>query len=352
MYINGCDVNWFAHDAASGSGSINNNVVHGKGGGLFVRGIGTVDLIGAHFSIFSPVSTRPFRVHDNRAFRADGGGIYAAAAGTRVTVDRGWVHDNTATAQGGALFAQSGAVIEVTRSHEVCHDNRRCSQIYGNRTEVAGGAAGFAVNAGSQINFSRTRIYDNISGLSSAPAALAAAAGAQVRLDDSLLFGPAGPQYAFYSNDGSIQIRRSTVADTGASNAVFFVQGDDASVVVFDSILHETSPLPMVSSGTGSPSAILDCNIWHDAGLSTFGTASRSLIADPRFVDRAARRYYLAGDSPAINYCNVAPPAPGVDLEWRPRGIVQPEQPLRHGPYDLGAFEIRIGIFSDRFESP
>lgn len=79
---------------------------------------------------------------------------------------------------------------------------------------------------------------------------------------------------------------------------------------------------------------------------------NRNLLADPRFVDRASNRYYLASDSPGINYCSVAPPSPGVDLEWRPRGIVQPEQPERHGPYDLGAFETPYGLFSDRFESP
>lgn len=352
MYINGCEVDWFAHDATVGNGSLNNNIVHGSGGGLYASGLATVDFIGAHFTLFTPASSQPFRIHDNRAFRADGGGIFASMAGTRVTVDRGWIHDNTATAQAGALYAGSGAVVEVTRSHQTCHDNRRCSQIYGNRTEAAGGAAGFAVNAGSQINLSRTLIHDNVSGTASAPAALVAVHGGRVRLEDSLLYGPAGPRYALYSNEGQLQILRSTIADTGVSSSVFFLQGDDASLAVFDSIVHETSLLPMVASGTGSPTASLDCIVWHDDGLAAFGTANRTLVADPRFVDRAAGRYYLGSDSPAINYCNIAPPSPGVDLEWRPRGIVQPEQPERYGPYDLGAFEIQIGIFSDRFESP
>lgn len=352
MYLNGCDLDWFAHDAASGSGSLNNNTVHGSGGGLYVTAMSTVDLIGAHFAIFTPASTRPFRVYGNRAFRADGGGIYASMAGTRVTVDRGWVYNNTATAQGGGLFTASGAVINVTRSQQLCHDNRRCSQIYGNRTEAAGGAAGFAVNTGSQINLSRTVIHDNISGTASAQAALVAAVGGRIRLEDSLLYGPAGLRYALYTNDGQLQILRSTIADTGASSAVFFLQGDGAMLAMFDSIVHETSLLAMVATGTGSPGASSDCNIWHDDGLGALGTANRNLIADPRFVDRAAGRYYLAGDSPGINYCDVAPPSPGVDLEWRPRGIVQPDQPERYGPYDLGAFEILNGIFSDRFEAP
>lgn len=36
----------------------------------------------------------------------------------------------------------------------------------------------------------------------------------------------------------------------------------------------------------------------------------------------------------------------GVNVECRPRGIVQPDLPERHGPYDLGAYEIRNGNFS------
>lgn len=352
MYLNGCDVDWFAQDASSGTGSLDNNVVHGSGGALYATGISTVDLIGAHFTLFGQASTRPFRIHGNRAFRADGGGIYATMAGTRVTVDRGWVYNNRATAQGGALFAADGAIVEVTRSQETCHDDRLCSRIHDNRTDAAGGAAGYAVNAGSRINLSRTVIADNVSGIAATPAALVATGGGLVRLEDSLLHGPAGPQYAFYSNNGQLEIVRSTVADTGASSAVFFLQGDDASLYLLASIVHETVALPMVASGTGSPQAALDCLVWHDDSLAAFGEANRSLVADPLFVDRAAGRYELGTGSPAINYCGLLPPAPGVDLEWRERGILQPDHPERYGPFDLGAFEIQIGLFSDRFEAP
>jgi len=352
MYVQGCEVDWFAQGAGEGSGSLDNNTVHGRGGGLYATGAATVDLIGAHFSLFVSISTRPFRLHDNSASGSNGGGIYAGGAGTQVTVDRGWIYDNDALAQGGGLFAGDGAVIRVQRREETCHDRRRCSQIFGNRTGAGGGGAGFAVNPGSRITLSRTRIFDNTAGLSSAPAALVAAPNGLIRMEDSILYGPAGPSYALYTNEGVLQIVRSTIADTGAGDAVFFLQGDTARLSLFDSIVSDAAPLPIVEAGTGSPIATMDCNLWHDDGLAAFGTPSRSLIADPRFVDRASNRYDLEPDSPAVNYCSVAPPAPGVDLEWRPRGLVQPEQPVRYGPFDLGALETSYGLFSDRFETP
>jgi hypothetical protein len=44
-----------------------------------------------------------------------------------------------------------------------------------------------------------------------------------------------------------------------------------------------------------------------------------------------------------------------VDLEWNPRGIchsVNPPLCLVDQIYDLGAYELPLGIFRDRFESP
>lgn len=347
----GCELTWFAQGSGSGSAELSSNSVYGKGGGLYVSNNSRASLIGAHFA-FSPISTRPLRIRDNRSFQGDGGGIHATGVGAEVIVDRSWIHDNIGDWQGGALIATNGANIHVQRSSQTCHDNRNCSRIFGNRSGLGGGAAAFAVADDAIVRISRTRLYNNVSGTSSAPASLVAGPAGTIRLQDSLVHGPAGPVYTFYSNDGVVQIERSTIADTSPSTSVLFLQGENGQLLLFDSIVHETTGKPVATGGIGNPFVGADCVVWHDATLADLGDTARTVIANPNFADRANGNYYLAAGSAAINFCNLTPPAPGTDLEWRPRGISHSGQPNIYGPYDLGAFEFPDRIHADRFESP
>jgi hypothetical protein len=351
-YVDQCSLTWFAQGAGSGAGAVHGNTAHGQGGGLHARNGAKVGLYGAHLA-FTPISTRPFRIYANQTQRGDGGAIFATGHFTEVTIDRGWIYNNVGDWQGGAVMAMGASHVIIHRSSQVCHDNRNCSRIAGNRTNVSGGAAVFVHGADTEVTIRRTILNDNLSGTTSAAqASMALVAGGRLRLEDSLLHGVAGPRYAFYVNDGRLRIDRSTVADTHPSHAVFFIQGDGADVRVFDAIVHEASGINMVAMGSGTPAIYADCVLWHDAGLQSVGTVTRSLIDDPGFADRVAGRYYLVSGSPAINYCNVAPPAPAVDLEWRPRGLEHSNQAIVYGSYDLGAFEWPDGLFSDRFDSP
>lgn len=352
LHISSCTLTWFAEGSDAGTGSLHANKAHSHGGGLFAQNGAQISLIGAHFA-FTPTSTRPFDIHNNQTSRGDGGAIHATGVSTEVIVDRGWIHDNVGDWYGGAMIARDGAQIIVEQGSEVCHDRRNCSRIFNNRTNVAGGGAASVSGEGSNITIRKTVLYNNKSGISdSSKASLAAFGGGSLRLEDSLVHGPAGPSYTFYSNNGRIRIDRSTVADTLPDNAVFFLQGDEAVLRIYDAIIHEASIRPMLATGTGTPSVYADCVVWHDNGLEALGTITRTTVADPMFVNRTAGRFYLVTGSPAINYCDIPPPSPGVDLEWHSRGIEHSGQPMVYGPFDLGAYEFPDRLFSDRLEAP
>ncbi|MFW5816217.1 MAG: hypothetical protein ACOCVP_05115 [Wenzhouxiangella sp.] len=363
IYLDGCDMNWFAQNAlaVSDDASLRNNVVYGNGAGLYAEGAADVSLSGSHFALGGSISSRPLRIRDNRAIGATGsgggvaggigGGVYATGAGTEVTVDRAWTYNNEADAAGGAFSSQDGAFVEVVRASQTCHTPRNCSRIFDNHATIASGA--LEVRR-AQATISRTIVTRNDS-VFGGVGTRASIYGFEstVRVRDSLVHGPVGPGHALASWGGEMRVERSTIADTSPSRAVFGLNGN-ARLDLFNSIVHEAAGGPVVNVGGGTPTASVDCVLWHDDGLAGFGSATRTVLGDPRFVDRQNDLFYLRPGSPAINFCNVAPPAPAVDLDWNPRGIchsVEPPICPVEQIYDLGAYEFPLGLFSDRFEA-
>jgi hypothetical protein len=363
VFLDGCDLTWFSQSAlaTSDDASLRNNTVHGSGGGLYARGGAQVELIGASFSFGSPVSARPLRIRDNRAIGVTegggtaggrGGGVYAEGVGTTVLVDRAWTYNNESDAVGGAFSLFSDAVLEVTRSSATCHTPRNCSRVFDNHARIAGGAID-AFRAEAAVRRTIVTGNDSVFGGLLTRGTMTGF-DSTLRLEDSLLHGDVGPGHSLAAWDTTLFVIRSTIADTAPTRAVFGMNGT-STLVLFDSIVHEVGGQPILNVVGGTPQATTQCVVWHDNALAALGPNERTLVGDPRFADREDGLFYLTPDSPAINYCGNEPSAPAVDLEWNPRGIchsVNPPLCLVDQIYDLGAYELPLGIFRDRFESP
>jgi len=363
VFLDGCDMTWFAQSAlaTSDDASLRNNTVFGNGGGLYATGGAQVDLIGASFSFGSPVSIRPLRIRDNRAVGVSegggtvggqGAGVYAQGAGTSVRVDRAWTYNNESDSTGGAFTIRNDAALEVTRASETCHTPRNCSRIFDNHGRISGGAI-YVSGAEAIVRRSIITRNDSVFGAFSTRGTITGF-DSEVRLEDSLVHGDVGPGNTLAIWDGTLFVIRSTVADTTPSGGVFGMNGT-GTLVLFDSIVHETDGAPILNEVGGMPQATTKCVLWHDDALAGLGPNTDTEVADPRFADRENEVFYLSPDSPAINYCGDDPPPPAVDLEWNPRGIchsVTPPLCPVDQIYDLGAFELPLLLFRDRFESP
>lgn len=351
--LEGCSLYWFAGPSASGPATLRNNTVHGRGGAIHASGGAQVDLVGAHLVIFGdPVSTRPLVIRDNTALGSSteglGGAFHAAGSGTRISIDRSWTQNNNAGRAGGAAYVSGGATINFLRSESTCHNPASCSRVFGNVAELIAGA-GIAIGSGSQLNIQRTIVADNLVN-QTADSILRVGDGALLELNDSLVHGITGTNYGLVNVSGTLNIRRSTIADLAPQTAVFFLSGPDTNLSIRDAIIHETGGNAMVNAAPGTaPIVETACTIWHDDALTELGLSAQTLVADPAFVNRTQGLFYLAPGSPAINYCfDIGQPA---DLEWRPRGLLHSGQPATHGPVDLGAYERPLLIFNDRFEN-
>lgn len=364
LYLDGCSMIWFSHAQTASTAddaSLRHNIVHGYGGGLYATGSAVVQLIGAvDTGTGAPASSRPLRIHDNQSrtlgtgAAGAGGAIYIQGPGTEVTVDRSWTHNNRAFSGGGAAYVSEGAMLDIVRAAETCHSPRNCSRVFGNRANSGGGAI-FAFSD-SRVNIRHTKVENNANGTSGTlegRGALVAAINSTIRLEDSLIHGAFGSGHALAANGGALRVLRSTIADTEpfSTLGVFGLNGA-SSLFLYDSIIHEENESrPIVRVHGGTPSVDADCVVWHDDSLADLGSATRTVVADPLFADREQGLYYLQPGSPAINFCDVAPPAPGVDLDWNPRGICHSTMVSCFSDvYDLGAYELPLDIFTDRFE--
>lgn len=361
MYLtNGCEFSWYAGAAGQGTARLSDNQADYRGGGIYAWGGAKVRLIGAHLVLFGdPRSTRPLRIHDNQA-SGNGGAIFAFGAGTEVVVDRAWIYNNTSLSSGGAAMVGGDAVLFVHHiGEDVCHSARNCSRVFGNFATHSGGAVR-AFNGG-QVRIWNTKIQDNITGAVGANdfrGDLVAGNLSNVTLVNSLISRtlsatPSG--HALVANDGAIFVLWSTIADTrpASSLGVIGLRGA-AALGISNSIIHEANEtVPIVTSYGGTPTLDCACVIWHDDALGEMGCNARTEVADPSFVSRENGLYYLQPGSPAINYCDIPPFSPDIDLDWNPRGVCHStDGTCSDGNiYDLGAYELPLGVFSDRFEN-
>lgn len=348
IHLNGCNMDWYAQSSSDGEGSLRDNISHGQGGGLYATSGAQVNLRGAHLSLGGALSTQPLVVRENAALGGGeagrGGGIYATGSGTRVRLDRGYLVANSGSIRAGAFHAGGGAEIIIERSSETCHNPRVCSLISSN----SGGFGAVGTSDESSIIIRRTLITNNIT---TGPESyftdlFALGFNGEISISDSLIYGntsDAGFTSMGFVSTPTLNIYRSTIAANDL-DVLMWLTTNNMSLSILDSILYQ----PDAAISASERPAIVDCVLWSSEELQP-GNA-RALIADPMFLDPDEGLFYLQTGSPAIDFCEDFGQPP--DLEFNPRGILHGNQPERFGPVDLGAYEIAVRMFSDRFEAP
>ncbi|WP_376692428.1 right-handed parallel beta-helix repeat-containing protein [Wenzhouxiangella sp. EGI_FJ10409] len=94
----------------------------------------------------------------------------------------------------------------------------------------------------------------------------------------------------------------------------------------------------------------LDCTIASE--LDSVSQSTRSVVADPMFLDPENGDFHLHPDSPAVDFCDDSVSQPQyADMDNETRGIPNSAAGVST-PFDIGADEMLDRIFADRFQSP
>ncbi len=350
-----------------------NNKAETSGGALYVGGAGKVYLWGNKYcSLVSPNicygdNSRPVNLSSNTAL-SRGGAIFAVGSGSAVYGSNIKVNANTAD-KGSAVYLMNEATFQTQTSYDNgwssnnngpvfplkadhCWSNGKCNQFIGNSafTSIAGSV--FYVKSGSQLKMSRSHIEDNQSygtfmfNIGDIDTSF--------DLEDSYVTGN-GTQstngnlspIAVYS-DASARIINSTIADNNASSSS--VRNYSANLKMYSSIIHDITGAEALDENN-PVSSDTDCLIVNKLGHIN---DPRSMVADPKFVDRANKNYHInAATSPAVDYCdNSLAQVTSQDTDREDRGWDDYTVNNLYGPYDIGADETYDNdiIFKDGFE--
>lgn len=94
----------------------------------------------------------------------------------------------------------------------------------------------------------------------------------------------------------------------------------------------------------------VDCTIASE--LDSISQPTRSLVADPMFLDPENGDFHLHPDSPAVDFCDDSVSQPQyADMDNETRGIPNSAAGAAT-PFDAGADEMLEQIFADRFQAP
>ena len=388
-------------------------------GGPFVGGQPTGGIVGNHATRFggglyltqgAEVEMSPFGaggygdaayqnatlILQNQA-QLHGGGFYVAS-GSTLTLLSTRVESNASGVQfGGGGYVQQSLLTMREQISLPCQAEHTtgttrtlppCSTLIDNQADEfpadfgLGGALALSYGATAHVRntyIQRNRARDGAAiHISHGSASPAAASDIQAHLEGVLVSGNTGTHSLFTvaswpERIAGLDILHSTVAGntmTAASNPAVIATVADADaytrVDLRSSIAHHPGAVVVRRWGEGSTVSNADCLIalpaLADSGIT--GAVRGYSSIQPGFVDAANADFRLQQDSPAIDYCDIAAPAPTSvnDLDGKLRGqtwigpvpIAAPGAiPGSASRYDLGAFEAQldlINIFSDGFE--
>src|SRR5699024_2373823 len=215
----------------------------------------------------------------------------------------------------------------------------QCSRIRGN---VAKDEIIVLMGDGTSGRISQTYISDNTTtsnittGLIQAYGP-AGGAGTTLTLEGVTIFDN-DTNFTLFESWGDLELRLewSTVVDNVVRNANGLfrnhtVDGADPLITVNSSIIWQ--PGMYMTSHISSQDFFFDCNIAHSLAFS--GQISRSLVADPKFVDAPGFNYHIQPDSPAVDFCDDAVSSPlDDDIDNQTRGV--PASAGTNTPFDAG----------------
>jgi len=368
---------------------IGSNEATGHGGGIAATGGSSVFLNGGLGDSFSPFlcfncignNISPVNVNGNTADSDGdeigfGGGIYAADAGTQVTLLNTRIHNNDAQS-GGGIAVENEASLDMRSEYDsflffsppTCWSPGSCSQLFANETATSGfpvRGGGLYATGGADVNIGTTLISGNRADFGTAMYILSAPGDAVVTnldMEGSLIVnnGDDGAddftdESTIRINDGFAKLDFNTIADNdlGAGGANIYSTGviNPNNLELFSSIIHNTDGTD-VYTGSAFEIADVDCLIVNE--IDSLPVESTTILDDPEFIDRANGDYRLnAATSPAIDFCDDAFTTPDFrDSDNEVRGFSDPIATEFIGSYDLGYDETYENdlIFANGFES-
>ena len=348
-------------------GIVNNQASSG-GGGIAALGASEIALIGTSpgFLVEGDPDTAA-RVAGNSTDTGNpstgaGGGVWLLE-GSRLDAIDARIVSNSADARGGGVDVGSDSTFTMTRSNNGSDCSAflsgdtlaRCSSLEDNFAGFVGGA--FATdNPSSTATISQTFIAGNSAGLNASVAELSFGT---VRMEANVIRDNPGNQLFRQLSSSELELAWSTVADnTPDDGAPPLVEirasspesGIDAPTItrLFSNIFWNAGRdvVEIDTSGGSDFDLAADCLVSHE--LSSIGSASRSIVADPMFEDPLNDDYHIAHNSPAVDLCDDANAPAEEDLDDQPRGFVTDTPATR---FDVGADETQGIVFSDGFES-
>ncbi len=305
-----------------------------------------------------------------------GGGAYVTGASTSLMLDEAIIDGNSADDDGGGLFVNDRAFVEMRRGATAptapCQPSQssagittipRCSRL---RNNTAGRRGGAAFVDGGELSVDYTQISGNDA---STQGSVVTARGTedhpgQATFSNSLVFGNSGNTLFYAWTHSDLTVGWSTITNNvSPTNAVrAFTNTGSARVRLLGSIVHETTGNVVSADGTGDFDVLTRCVMGHQPPAQIFGSWDRYQQNNPRLYEKdATRPYFPSPTSPVIDFCDGST-AGNRDIAGRSRGSAHTGSPLTNPPgwsgsgsYDIGAYEtnwpeLDDGIFQNRFQ--
>ncbi len=340
-----CDMNILNNSAISA-----NNAT--LGGGIYASSGATVLVDGAVASVYAT------EIADNTA-TDQGGGIYATGATTTVLIRNTAVTGNVAGLEGGGIWAGLGAKVIMDRVDGPCFDAARCSDLSGNGITQSNlyvpGAAVWA-ESGADVEIYQTLAEGNhVTATSDGGSVFyATGAGSTLTAEGIRLWNNQECDALFEGQDNA-QLSIAFVSASrnvwdGGFNASPVALTTNATATLNSSVFYPNLPVIL---GSGGALSEVECLILSNTtGLP--GGATLISTSNPLFVNATAGNLRVSPNSPAVDYCdafNYLPQhfdgdheARGFDLSFNANG----SPGVAGGLYDLGFDEVRP-LFADGF---
>lgn len=337
------------------------NDASSRGGGIYGHAGSQISLQGTAPGFLTPGNPEASAILSNNSAEF-GGGVRVEGPGTRFTAIDADIARNTAFL-GAAIDARLGAKVVVKRGAST--DCRRfetalspapCSRI---RNNDSPNHIVTLYDENTSAEITQTFIHGNMAGDGGSSAVLFDIGGAETgstltaTIEGSVIHDNESSFFLFWVRGrAALDIEWSSVADNAVSNvSIGALFGNDENgqsgyppIRINSSIVWQ--PGSTISEPEGAENFFFDCNIAHDIAIP--GQVSRSLAADPLFVDPLDGNYHVREDSPAVDFCDESvSSSQEPDMDGEQRGVSV--TPGTSTPFDAGADEALDRIFADRF---
>ncbi len=266
-------------------------------------------------------------VLENSARR--GGGIFLTGEDASFYAIRALIAGNQAIISGGGVHAQYGAHGKIMMDLAECADLSICGVLSDN-TATRGG--GVSVESGATLDILQSRIADN----SASTGAIAVVNGdtSVLSIASTEIVGNRSDLMIELTDGAQLLMHHVTIGDNHSlSGEGWTLHSFPADVYVANSIYWDDD-----GRFHGGPSGLYrswTCLLVPTATDDPGGSFIH--VGDPDFLDEANRDFRLGTFSPAIDMCDFS--GPTLDRVNNPTGVDYPWLPDWLGPYDAGAFE-------------